>query len=245
MDEVLKAFRPGTRPAEADLTAGASLAQRSPTLQSNPQNVLEAETSDEAQRRTQKNKAAVQQYDIEKSLHPPPINTSYKPGSAPPGFGRPPGHELAGTPRSPTTPVFHYFQPPGVRRGWEGFVHTFEQEQHTQFLKAITKGPRMEFPRFDGVNPGGWIRQCNKYFQMAGVPEEYKVSLAQLYIVGRADVWLRLSKILNKRIAWSDFCDEEVLHRFSPTGTFDLAERFNSFKKNNLTIAEYTDQFED
>jgi hypothetical protein len=76
------------------------------------------------------------------------------------------------------TPAFHYFQPPAVRRGWEGVVRTFEQEQRMQFMKAITKGPRIDFPRFDGTNPGGWIRQCEKYFQMAGAPDEYKVPLA-------------------------------------------------------------------
>jgi hypothetical protein len=41
----------------------------------------------------------------------------------------------------------------------------------------------MDFPRFDGVNPVGWIRQCEKFFQMAAAPEEYKVHLAQLYFV--------------------------------------------------------------
>jgi hypothetical protein len=33
--------------------------------------------------------------------------------------------------------------------------------------KSITKGPRVGFPRFDGNNPAGWIRQCEKYFQIA------------------------------------------------------------------------------
>jgi hypothetical protein len=33
----------------------------------------------------------------------------------------------------------------------------------------------MEFPRFNGDNPVGWIRQCEKYFQMAAA-----ISLAVL-----------------------------------------------------------------
>ena len=57
----------------------------------------------------------------------------------------------------------------------------------------------MDFPRFEGEDPVGWIRQCNKYFQMSAAPEEYKVSLAQLYIIGEADVWLRRSNILKKK----------------------------------------------
>jgi hypothetical protein len=99
----------------------------------------------------------------------------------------------------------------------------------------------MDFPRFDGDNPGGWIRQCNKYFQMAGVPEDYKTSLSQLYIIGRADVWLRRSKLLKKRLGWPEFC-EEILNRFSPCGSYDLTERFNTFKQNQLTVARESAQ---
>jgi hypothetical protein len=54
----------------------------------------------------------------------------------------------------------------------------------------------MDFPRFEGDNPVGWIRQCEKYFQMAAAPEEYKVYLAQLYFVRKVDVWLRGSGLL-------------------------------------------------
>jgi hypothetical protein len=69
----------------------------------------------------------------------------------------------------------------------------------------------MDFPRFDGHDPVGWIRQCNKYFQMAGAPEEFKVSLTQLYITGRADVWLRRSGLLKKQLTWKTFCAEIVM----------------------------------
>jgi hypothetical protein len=176
----------------------------------------------------------------------PAINTRTR--SAPPGFGRPTLRDVQSgqvspvvTPRTAHTPVFQQFQPPAIRRGWEGFCRTYEQEMRNQFLKSITKGPRMDFPRFDGDNPGGWIRQCNKYFQMAGVPEDYKTSLSQLYIIGRADVWLRRSKLLNKRLGWPEFC-EEILNRFSPCGSYDLTERFNTFKQNQLTVARESAQ---
>ena len=95
----------------------------------------------------------------------------------------------------------------------------------TQFLKSITKGPRLDFPSFDGDHPEGWIRQCEKYFQMSGAPSDYKVSLAQLYFVDRADVWLRRSGLLKKHPTWSQFCDE-VLKRFSPTSSYDLLPSF-------------------
>lgn len=79
---------------------------------------------------------------------------------------------------------------------------------------------------------------------MAGAPSEYKIPLAQMYFVGRADVWLRRAGILKKQYTWEQFC-ANFLHRFSASSTYDLVERFNGFKQNNLSIAEYTDQFED
>jgi hypothetical protein len=45
-------------------------------------------------------------------------------------------------------------------------------------------------------------------------------------------------------VGWPEFCSK-ILNRFSPSGSYDLTERFNTFRQNNLTVAEYTDQFED
>lgn len=113
-----------------------------------------------------------------------------------------------------------------------------------QFMKSMTKGPKMEFPRFAGDDPVGWIRQCNKYFQMAGAPEEYKVPLSHMYIIGEADVWLRRSGLLKKQLNWQQF-GKEVIKRFSDQSSYDLTDRFNNLKQNNTTISEYTKQFED
>jgi hypothetical protein len=100
-----------------------------------------------------------------------------------------------------------------------------------QFFKSITKGPRMDFPRFEGENPVGWIRQCEKYFQLAATPEEYKVHLAQLYFTGPADVWLRRSGLHKQQLSWTQF-SEEVTRRFCENNTYELAEKFNSVKQN-------------
>jgi hypothetical protein len=102
----------------------------------------------------------------------------------------------------------------------------------------------MDFPKFEGEDPVGWIRQCNKFFRMASTPEEYKLSLAQMYMVGEADVWLRRSGLLKKQLTWPQFY-EQVTHRFFTSGSYDLTDRFNSVKQNNSTVKEYTKLFED
>jgi hypothetical protein len=114
----------------------------------------------------------------------------------------------------------------------------------TQFLKNMTKGPRLDFPKFDGGNPVEWIRQCEKSFQMSATPDEYKFSMAQLYIVGKADVWLRHSKILKSNPSWAKFC-EMLLQWFSSHSSYQLVETFNSLRQNNLTVTEYAEQFEE
>ena len=169
-------------------------------------------------------------------LHP--IETGRR--SAPPGFAGP-SRSLAPTPKQASTPVFHTFgqEHHKLQQLWEGYARDYEKEMRMQFFKSITKGPRMDFPRFDGDNPVGWIRQCEKYFQMAAAPEEYKVHLAQLYFVGSADVWLRRSGLHKQQLSWTQFA-EEVVHRFSGSSTYELAEKFNTIRQNNSTVKEYT-----
>lgn len=111
-------------------------------------------------------------------------------------------------------------------------------------MKAMTKGPKLEFPRFEGSDPVGWIGQCNKYFQMSAAPEEYKVSLAQLYMIGEADTWLRRSGLIKKQLRWTQF-GNEVIKRFSDQESYDLTKKFNSLKQNTASVSEYTKNFED
>jgi hypothetical protein len=79
---------------------------------------------------------------------------------------------------------------------------------------------------------------------MSATPEEYKFSLAQLYIVGKADVWLRRSKILKSNPTWPAFC-KMLIQRFSSHSSYQLVESFNNLKQQNLSVTEYADLFEE
>lgn len=54
----------------------------------------------------------------------------------------------------------------------------YKSERAAQFMKSIDKGPKIDFPSFNGENPLGWIRQVTKYFELSQVPDECKVDLA-------------------------------------------------------------------
>jgi hypothetical protein len=165
--------------------------------------------------------------------------------STPLGYGQ---HPFSSAPVRLTDPIPEPQQPPDHQHrpisneAWHTYQKTYEQEMRTQFLKNITKGPRLDFPKFEGGNPVEWIRQCEKCFQMSATPDEYKFSLAQLYIVGKADVWLRRSKILQQNPAWPKFC-EMLIQRFSSHSSYQLVETFNNLKQNNTTVTEYAEQF--
>lgn len=77
-----------------------------------------------------------------------------------------------------------------------GYRTVNQEEKSNEFLRSIAKGPRLEFPVFEGDNPLGWIRQCDKYFELARVPEENRSDLAVSYMTGRADNWPRGSGLL-------------------------------------------------
>jgi hypothetical protein len=182
MADALQSMQP-FRPSSSivpQVDPAAILTQQSPTARQHPTQQQTQETRAGVRINLSRDQQLQKQCEIPVHQRPPPINTGQAPRSAPPGFNCPNNRETGAlSPVGfPHTPAFHYFQPPVVRRGWEGFVRTFEQEQRMQFMKAITKGPRIDFPCFDGTNLGGWIRQCEKYFQMAGAPDEYKVPLA-------------------------------------------------------------------
>ena len=67
--------------------------------------------------------------------------------------------------------------------------------------------------------------------------------MEQLYIIGEANVWLRRSGLLKKKVSWMEFCTE-ITKRFSAQGSYDLTEKFNSLKQFNGSVPEYTKTFE-
>ena len=82
----------------------------------------------------------------------PPIRTNRTNG--PPGFvpqGRQETHSNVGTPvtarQNANTPVFNqFYQQNRDRQLWQGYHRTYEQDMQAQFMRSLTKGPKMDFP---------------------------------------------------------------------------------------------------
>lgn len=233
----------------SDQPASSIGVPKSPTL--NQEHTQEQETRlEQLRQQLAAEKEKSRQMEDSQLQNLPPIRTNQTNG--PPGFvqqNRQEANNSGGTPltarHNAQTPAFnHFYQNNRDRQMWKGYHRTYELDMQAQFMRSLTKWPKLEFSRFSGEDPVGWIRQCNKYFQMSAAPEEYKVSLAQMYIIGEADTWLRRSGLLKKQLSWTQF-GKEVIERFAEHGSYDLTEKFNSLKQGNNSVSEYTNNFED
>ncbi|XP_073355335.1 uncharacterized protein [Aegilops tauschii subsp. strangulata] len=250
MSSVLqKLVAPSGSGTRTEQQTGDDTVVRSPTLQQQQQDRPPSRTA-QLRQQLEVEKEKTRQMEELHMQQLPQIRTART--APPPGFGAQANLEttsaigtLVTQRRGGHTPAFQQYQQPARdRQLWQGYFRTYEQDMQAQFMKVMTKGPRMDFPRFSGEDPVGWIRQCNKYFQMAAAPEEYKVSLSQMYITGEADVWLRRSGLLKKQLSWQEF-GKEIIKRFSAQGSYDLTEKFTSLKQGSTSISEYTKLFED
>lgn len=51
--------------------------------------------------------------------------------------------------------------------------------------------PKLEFPKFDGNDPKGWLTRMDQYFDFIPMDDIKKVKLAGLYCEGKANIWFR------------------------------------------------------
>ena len=65
---------------------------------------------------------------------------------------------------------------------WEGDTDD-ERDNSYRPRPPIAK---LEFPRFSGGDPRGWLLKADKFFRYYGTPEDDKVEVAALYLEGDA-----------------------------------------------------------
>lgn len=50
---------------------------------------------------------------------------------------------------------------------------------------------KIDFPRFDGSDPEGWLYLVEEYFSFHGVMEEAKLQMVRLHMTGMTLAWIR------------------------------------------------------
>ncbi|KAF2317260.1 hypothetical protein GH714_019210 [Hevea brasiliensis] len=109
------------------------------------------------------------------------------------------------------------------------------------FEDAGTVAKKVDMPSFDGSDPIGWLARTHQYFEIHGVQNELKVSLALVSMEGALLHWLRWLRQRNPQLTWEQL-QEELVQRYGD----DLAENpyeHIATEKQTRTVAEYVDEF--
>ncbi|KAL4348724.1 hypothetical protein GQ457_17G014770 [Hibiscus cannabinus] len=103
--------------------------------------------------------------------------------------------------------------------------------------------PKIEFQTFDGNNPRSWIRKCQKYFSIFEVPENQKLEMATMYLVGKAETWFDGYVMQKNRLTWHEFISD-LCHRFDDRNYGDVVEEFNKLLQKG-SVDDYQEKFEE
>jgi hypothetical protein len=114
---------------------------------------------------------------------------------------------------------------------------------HTNSFNLSITRPKLDFPSFSDDEPVNWLRLCEKYFALAGVPTETWVPLVTLHCHGMAQTWWRSLRTPANFLHWGQFCNM-VFRRFSRHNSHSSLERFHHLKQSSL-VADYIQKFEE
>lgn len=106
------------------------------------------------------------------------------------------------------------------------------------------KTPKLDFPRFDGKDPRGWVSKCEKFFQLHPQTDlRSKVLCAALHMEGEADIWYRCLETENFNLLWPEFVTL-VCKRFAKSGYENLVGQFNKLTQKGR-VDDYICQFDE
>ncbi|XP_039062791.1 uncharacterized protein LOC120207396 [Hibiscus syriacus] len=108
---------------------------------------------------------------------------------------------------------------------------------------SVLPRPKLELPMFDGNNSRGWIRKCQIFFNLFGIPEEQKLEIAAMYLTGRDETWFDGYIMQKHRATWYEF-EADLCHRFGDKNYSDIIEEFNKLMQKG-SVEEYQDNFEE
>lgn len=87
----------------------------------------------------------------------------------------------------------------------------------TSIIKTTnsTTSLKLNFSKFDGEDPNGWIYWAKQYFEYQNIVGEQKVQLAVFHLEGGALEWYRWLIKTRGQVTWAEFC-QALLKRFGP-----------------------------
>ncbi|XP_074283542.1 uncharacterized protein LOC141608089 [Silene latifolia] len=87
-----------------------------------------------------------------------------------------------------------------------------------------------------------WIQKCEKYFNLCKVPDDQKVDLAAIHMIGKAESWFNAYIAARNSVSWSTFI-VDVCARFKDKLGANVVEQFNRLHQTG-SLEDYLDSFE-
>ncbi|XP_059456454.1 uncharacterized protein LOC132186493 [Corylus avellana] len=115
-------------------------------------------------------------------------------------------------------------------------------QQGDDQLAIITRSVRIEFPKFDGIDPSGWIYKANKFFHVHNTSDYQKFLLASIHMEGKALVWFQDMEMSGCLHNWT-VLTQALLERFGPSGYDDPMEALSKLKQTT-SVDDYKERFE-
>ncbi|GJT98868.1 gypsy/ty3 retroelement polyprotein [Tanacetum coccineum] len=102
---------------------------------------------------------------------------------------------------------------------------------------------KIEFPKFYGDDPTGWVYRCNQFFKVDDILLEDKVKLASMHVYDKALAWhQQFNMIHGETVDWNVYV-EALLKRFSSCYEDPIFDLKNIRQKGGL-VQVYIDAFD-
>ncbi|XP_057475850.1 uncharacterized protein LOC130763850 isoform X2 [Actinidia eriantha] len=105
-----------------------------------------------------------------------------------------------------------------------------------------TRYAKIDFPRFFGEDPTGWVYKCERFFEYNSIENQNKVKLAILHLEDRALQWYQWFEKTHCIINWESF-KQGIVSRFGPDVFEDAVGELTKLKQTT-TVKEFQEQFE-
>ncbi|KAK1327086.1 hypothetical protein QJS10_CPA01g00010 [Acorus calamus] len=101
---------------------------------------------------------------------------------------------------------------------------------------------RIDFPRFDGIDPEGWLFQAEQYQELNGVTDAQMVPLASVHLQGDAIPWYHWLKQSIGLLTWQQF-SRAICARFGSRQHIDPCSSLSKLSQTD-TVREFITEFE-
>nr|XP_023880783.1 uncharacterized protein LOC111993148 [Quercus suber] len=109
-------------------------------------------------------------------------------------------------------------------------------------LAPVPKSMKLEFPKFKGENPLGWLYKAHQFFQLYNTPPNQKILLAPYHMEEKALIRFQEAEEVGQFASWEAFV--RALHiRFGATAYNDPMDTLTRLRQVG-SVALYKNQFE-